>query len=227
MGIDDEKITGLPEITDPDLLQYVVGVSGGITVKITQANLVSNFVHVRLTKAELPTDLTEGQLLGVVFVTDIDDGVLGYMNDLALWKNLDTGDSLLIPVDPSPSVFYTDTSPTAMASTENNLTTRRIELLFDTSTDVTGADTDNGWTGESSDDTNQRIAYTRPNPGTPLFKARSYNYHNNGAGNTVGIQNVKIYISSDIGDYNTNYGVLTGNMTLMFDGVITKQGSYG
>ena len=124
------------------------------------------------------------------------------------------------PVDPDPLTYYADTSPTAIASTEQNAA-RAIEWAFNTSRSLTGVADNNGWAGAATFNTNQRFAYTRPNPGVPVFKMRNANYHNNGFGNTTGIKNVKIYISSNVADYNTTYGADTA-LTLMFDGVIPQ-----
>jgi len=173
------------------------------------------------TIATLPTDLTVGQALGIVYVSDSNGGEMAFMNESTNWISLITGNQINALIDPSPSTYYTNTSPTAIATT--TFAGEDVANLFDTSKSLTGAYGGQGWIGGSGVTTNTRVAVDLESA-MNLFKIRMANYHDSGSGSTNGWggQNIKIYSSVTLGDYVNTFNTVTGTMSLLYDGVLAK-----
>ena len=215
--ITGKTIPELDLITDHNDVSYIPVFSTALNkmARISKANLIDSFVHIRILKADLPTELADGQALGVVMVTDIDDGTLGYMNDLALWKNLDTGDALLS--DPFPLVYYTDTSPIAYGASLSGTTLP--EFAFDTSLPLTGTHDNRSYINPNGPTTEQRFVYELSSIKN-VFKIRYSNYHSFGASVSNGMNDIKIYTSVEASDNNLTYNSITVSMNEIFDGAL-------
>ena len=123
-------------------------------------------------------------------------------------------------------VYFTDTSPTAIATSTYSMTFYAPAFAFDTSTSHTGTYNYASWLSASPyASAQQRLSYDM---GTSKLvnKMRISNFHLSGTGERErGIRDIRVYGSTNASDYNTTYGSDTA-LTLLYDGATKKHSSF-
>ena len=117
-------------------------------------------------------------------------------------------------------VYFTDTSPTATATTEFS-GSFIAENTFNTSLSLSGSYSATQWVSSSSSITKQRVSYDF-GVSTLFNKARITNSHDSGTQSNIGSRDIKIYGSTNAADYNVTYGADTA-LTLIYDGALREQ----
>jgi lysophospholipase L1-like esterase len=94
------------------------------------------------------------------------------------------------------------------------------EFLFDTSLSKTGTNANNAWASGNGQTTNQRVIIVFDNAKS-IDQIVFNNGHTSGGTTNAGVQNTKIYTSTDA-ITDTTYGAAIANSTKIFDGVIDQ-----
>ena len=119
--------------------------------------------------------------------------------------------------DPSPTAFYTDSNPTAIGDWGLG----EPRNAFNTTLSQVGTNVGTCYLSAQNDIGAIRLSYKLPSVKN-VFKIRVNNYHSWGGATVNGFKALRIYTSEDPADHNQDYGVVSANQVMIFDGEFSQ-----